>query len=117
MTLLSLAQFLIAFGVIFGLAGWYLYQKSLAKLIEHLKVNQRTTWEALGSPATNIDPVTSLQSDHLRNYITQQQYQSSEDVFVRKLGNVIRQKLLFCLFCLVCFLLGLILLLCIKWLG
>ena len=110
LTLFSITQFLIAFGLICGLAGWFLYQKSLARLIEYIKTNQKDIWEALDSPVVNIDPLSSLQNQKLRQFIFQKQYDSTNDIFVSKLGSVIRQKLLFCFFCLIVFIVGVILL-------
>lgn len=101
--------FLMAFGTICGLAGWFLYQKSLAKLIQQIKASQNSLWTKLGSPNENILPYKSLLNTNLRQFIFQKKYETNDDVFVINQGSLVRQRLLFCMFCLVCLLLGLML--------
>ena len=101
--------FLIAFGGIVGFAGWFLYQKSLARFIQQIKSSHHSLWVKLGSPDENIAAYHSLLNTNLRQYITQQHYKTCDDLFVNNQGNLIRQRLLFILFCLVCLVIGIVL--------
>ena len=110
----NILQFLIAFGVVCGIAAWFLYQKTLSKFILHVQMDHRDLWQNLGSPDINSPPIRSIMNPDLRQYIWQKKYASNVDTFVVNMGNLLRQRLLFCLFCLICVAVGLVLLLVVN---
>lgn len=99
----------MAFGGTCGFATWFLYQKSLSKLILHISTNHKDLWANLGNPEENIPAYQSLFNTNLRQFISQKKYESNSDVFIKNQGSLVRQRLLFCIFCLVCLLIGLML--------
>ncbi len=109
--------FLIAFGGGCGLIGWFLYQKSLSKLIQHIRTSHNDLWSNLGSPEDNIVPYRSILNTNLREFIFQKKYETYSDFFINKQGDLVRYRILFCMFCLGCLLLGLVLFLVSESLG
>ena len=109
--MISISQFLIAFGVVCGIAAWFLYQKTLSRFILHIQTDHRELWQQLGSLDRNSPPVRSIMNPDLRQYIWRKKYVDNVDLFVVNMGSLLRQRLLFCLFCLTCLAGGIILLL------
>ena len=108
------AQFLMAFGIICGIAAWFLFQKSLSRFMQHLQTDHKQVWEHLGSPEINSPPHTAITNLRLRQYILRKEYMGSADLFVQNMGNLLRQRLLFSFFCLACLLAGIILFLILS---
>jgi hypothetical protein len=107
----DLSQFLIAFGAVCGIVAWFLFQTTLSKLVPYLQTNHNQAWEDLDHPKVDIPPYSAIKNTKLRQYILQKEYAGSSDLFVKNMGGLLRQRLLFCLFCLACLIVGLILML------
>ena len=103
------SQFLIAFGGACGIAAWFLFQKTLSRLVQHLETNHNQTWKNLDRPNVDSPPHSAITNIKLRQYILQKEYESSSDLFVKNMGGLLRQRLLFSLFCLVCLMAGTVL--------
>ena len=108
------SQSLTAFGVVCGIAAWFLFQKTASKLIQHLRANHAQIWEDLGRPKSDDPPLNALTNIKFRNYILQKEYRSSSDLFVNNMGALLRQRLLFSLFCLICAIAGVVLILLVT---
>lgn len=105
----EISQFLMAFGAICGIAAWFLYQKTLSRLILHLRTDHYALWEALGSPDADSPPHSSMANSKLRRFILRKQYEGNADIFIKNMGSLLRQRLLFSFFCLACLTVGIIL--------
>lgn len=105
------SQFLIAFGVTCGIAAWFLFQKSLSKFVKHLQAEHYQTWQDLSHPDKESPPYNAITNPKLRQYILQKEYEGSSDFYVKSLGGLLRQRLLFSLFCLGCLIVGIFLML------
>lgn len=110
----ALSQFLIAFGVVCGIAAWFLFHKALAGLIQHLQGSHNQVWESLGRPSIDSPAYSAILSSKLRQYILQKEYMTSADLFLKNIGALLRQRLLFSLFCLICLVAGIILMLALA---
>ena len=102
------SQFLIAFGAVCGIATWFLFQKTLSKLVQYLQTNHNQVWEFFDHPNVDSPPYSAITNTKLRLYILQKEYAGSSDLFVQNMGGLLRQRLLFSLFCLVFLMTGLI---------
>ena len=105
------SQFFIAFGAVCGIAVWFLFQKTLSKLVQYLQTNHNQAWVNLDCPNVNSPPYHAITNTKLREYILQKEYADSHDQFVKNMGGLLRQRLFFSLFCLICLMAGLILML------
>lgn len=103
------SQFLIAFGGTCGIAAWFLLKKTFSKLAQYLQTSHSQTWQYLGRPTVNSPPLSTVTNNKIRHYILNKEYDSSSDMFVKNMGSLIRQRLLFSLFCLACLIAGIIL--------
>ncbi len=103
--------FLIAFGGACGIAAWFLFQKTLSRLVQHLQRDHNQTWIDLGRPNVDSPAYSAISNTKLRQYILKKEYVGSTDLFVQDIGGLLRQRLLFCLFCLVCLIVGIVLML------
>lgn len=105
----NLAQFLIAFGAVCGVAAWFLFQKALPGLVQRLQIDHTSVWEKIGRPDSKSPAHQAVINAKFRQYILGKEYLFSNDIFVREIGALLRQRLLFCLFCVVCMILGVLL--------
>jgi hypothetical protein len=105
------SQYLIAFGAICGIAAWFLFQKSFHILIQHLENNHKHTWGYLGLQNVKSHPHNAIMNAKFRQYVINKKYEESSDLFVKNMGRLIRQRLLFILLCLFCLISGLVLML------
>lgn len=105
------SQYLIAFGAICGIAAWFLFQKSYLILIQHLENNHKHTWEYLDLQNVKSHPHNAIMNAKFRQYIINKKYEEDSDLFVKNMGRLIRQRLLFILLCLFCLISGLVLML------
>ena len=107
----AFSQYLIAFGVICGIAGWFLFQKSSLILIQHLENNHKHIWDNLDLQNLYNHPHKAIMNTRYRQYIINKKYEESPDLFVKNMGRLVRQRLLFILLCLFCLISGIVLML------
>ena len=107
----ALSEFLIAFGGICGIAAWFLFHKALSGLIQHLQGSHNQIWVSLGRPKVDSPAYSAILNSKLRQYILEKEYMTSADLFVKNIGGLLRQRLLFSLFCFICLMAGIIFLL------
>ncbi len=105
----NLAQFLIAFGAVCGIAAWFLFQKALPGLVQRLQTDHISMWEKIGCPDSKSPAYQAVINAKFRQYILGKEYSFSHDIFVKEIGALLRQRLLFCFFCVVCMSLGVLL--------
>jgi hypothetical protein len=110
-TMTEVSQFLIGFGVVFGITTWFLLRKTMLMFFEYIQKNHNQLWQSLDSPNINSPHHIVLTNTRLRQYILQKQYATSSDFFLTDIARLIRQRLLFCYFCLICLVMGLFLIL------
>ena len=110
----DISQFLIAFGVVFGIATWFLLHKTLLIFVQYLQKDHNQVWENLDRPTVDSPRHIAFTSVKLRQYIFQKEYALSSDLFVNNMGGLLRQRLLFCYFCLGCLIVGISLMLIVT---
>lgn len=108
------SQFLISFGIVFGIAAWFLLHKTLIIFVQHMHRNHNQLWQNLDCPNNDSPHHIAFTSVKLRQYILQKKYQLSSDLFLNDMGQLIRQRILFCIFCLGCLILGVALMLIVS---
>ena len=100
---------LIAFGASGTFVGWVLYQFSLAKLIEHIKINHYEIWLNLNCPIGKSPPDPFMSYPQVRRFILKKEYRSYTDLFLKEIGDVVRMRLIFSIFCFICLVVGIVL--------
>lgn len=103
--------FLTAFGASGTFVGWFLYQRSLARMIEHIKINHYEIWLNLSCPIGKSPPDPFMGTPQVRKFILKREYRSYTDLFLKEIGDVVRLRLIFSIFCFICFMVGVVLLL------
>ena len=101
---------LIAFGACGTFVGWFLYQRSLSRMIEHIKLNHYEIWLNLNYPIGKRPPDPILSSSKVRKFILSKEYGAYTDLFLKEVGDVVRLRLIFSAFCFLCLLAGIVLL-------
>jgi hypothetical protein len=105
----DIAILIISFGATGTFLGWFLYQRSLARMIEHIKLNHYEIWLNLGCLIGKSPPDPFMGNPQLRNFIIKKDYASYTDLFLKEIGDVVKQRLLFSIFCLMCLATGIFL--------
>lgn len=105
----EISQFLIGFGVVFGIALLFFMRKTINLFLQHMQRNDHQLWQSLDSPNTDSSHHIAITNQRLRQYILQKKYLLSSDLFLKDMGALLRRRLVFFYFCLGCLLLGLFL--------
>lgn len=100
---------LIGFGASCGFVGWFLYQRSLSRMIEHIKINHYEIWLNLSCPIGKSPPDPFISNPEVRNFIFRKQYLSYTDLFLKEIGDIVRLRLIFSIFCFICLVVGIVL--------
>ena len=100
---------LIAFGASGTFVGWFLYQRSLSRMIEHIKLNHYEIWLNLNCPIGKSPPDPILSSAKVRKFILSKEYATYTDLFLKEVGDVVRLRLIFSVFCFICLVFGILL--------
>ena len=100
---------LIAFGASGTFVGWFLYQRSLSRMIEHIKLNHYEIWLNLNCPIGKSPPDPILSSAKVRKFILSKEYATYTDLFLKEVGDVVRLRLIFSIFCFICLVFGVLL--------
>ena len=100
---------IIFFGASGVFLGWFLYQRSLIRMIEHIKVNHYQIWLSLGCPIGKSPPDPFMSYPQVRDFIVKREYGSYTDLFLKEIGEVVRLRMIFCIFCLLCLVIGVVL--------
>ena len=100
---------LSAFGGSCGFIVLFLYQRSLSVLMQYMKTNHHNIWLSLNKPDDNKILDSFIGNQKTRKFVINKHYEKYTDVFLNKLGSVLRVRLLFILFCLICLVTGIIL--------
>ena len=100
---------LIAFGASGTFVGWFLYQRSLSRMIEHIKLNHYEIWLNLSCPMGKSPPDRFLSSSKVRKFILSEEYATYTDLFLKEIGDVVRLRLIFSIFCFICLVFGILL--------
>ena len=100
---------LIAFGASGVFVGRYLYQRSLYRMIEHIKVNHYEIWLNLSCPIGRSPPDPILGNPKVRKFILNKEYETYTDLFLKEIGDVVRLRLIFSIFCFICLVIGIFL--------
>lgn len=78
-------------------------------MIEHIKLNHYKIWLTLGCPIGKSPPDPFISNPQVRNFILKKEYGSYTDLFLKEIGDVVRQRLFFSVFCLLCLVVGIVL--------
>lgn len=105
----ELSFLLIALGASGIFIGWNLYQRTLSKMIEHIKINHYEIWLNLNCPMGKSPPDPLMSHPQMRKFILNKDYEAYSDLFLKEIGDVVRQRLLFSVFCFICLLAGIVL--------
>ena len=100
---------LTAFGASGTFVGWVLYQRSLYRMIEHIKVNHYEIWLNLNCPIGKSPPDPILNHPQVRKFIINKVYGTYTDLFLKEIGDVVRLRFIFSVFCLLCLVVGIVL--------
>lgn len=100
---------LAAFGASGTFISWFLYQRSLSRMIEHIKINHYEIWLNLKCPIGKSPPDPILSYPEVRKFILEKEYGTYTDLFLKEIGDVVRQRLIFSIFCFMCLLVGIVL--------
>ncbi len=101
---------LIAFGASGAFVGWFLYQRSLSRMIEHIKLNHYEIWLNLNCPIGKSPPDPVLNNPKVRKFILSKEYETYTDLFLKEVGDIVRLRLIFSIFCFICLIFGILLL-------
>ena len=97
---------LIAFGASGTFVGWFLFQRSLSRMIEHIKINHYEIWLNLDCPIGKSPPDPVLGSPKTRKFILSKEYGTYTDLFLKEIGDIVRLRLIFSIFCFICLVTG-----------
>ncbi|MGI9227277.1 MAG: hypothetical protein ACR2PU_00655 [Gammaproteobacteria bacterium] len=100
---------LTAFGASGTFIGWFLYQRSLSRMVGHIKVNHYEIWLNLNCPIGKSPPDPILNNLQVRKFIIKKEYGTYTDLFLKEIGDVVRQRLIFSVFCFICLVVGIVL--------
>ena len=100
------SSLLIAFGTSGAFIGWFLFQRTLSKMIEHIKVNHYEVWLSLKCPIGKSPPDPIIASPEILKFIFNKEYEAYTDLFLKEIGDVARLRLIFSVFCLICLFIG-----------
>lgn len=100
---------LTAFGAGGAYIGWFLYQRSLSRMIEHIKINHYEIWLNLKCPIGKSPPDPFMSYLEVREFVLKKEYETYTDLFLKEIGDVARQRLIFSVFCFMCLILGIVL--------
>ena len=98
---------LAAFGASGTFISWFLYQRTLSRMIEHIKINHYEIWLNLKCPIGKSPPDPIMSNPQIRKFILNKEYEAYSDLFLKEIGDVVRQRLLFSVFCFICLITGL----------
>jgi hypothetical protein len=105
---------LIAFGASGAFVGWFLFQRSLKRMIEHIKVNHYEIWLNLDCPLGKSPPDPVLGNTKIRKFILKKEYGTYTDLFLKEIGDIVRLRLIFSAFCFICLIAGILLFIFIQ---
>ncbi len=105
----DISTLIIAFGASGAFLGWFLYQRSLIRMIEHIKVNHYEVWLNLGCPIGKSPPDPFMSYPQVRSFILNKEYDAYTDLFLKEIGDIVRLRLFFSVFCLLCLMIGIVL--------
>jgi len=105
----DISTLIISIGASGAFLGWFLYQRSLIRMVEHIKVNHYQIWLNLGCPIGKTPPDPFMSYPQVRDFIIKREYGSYTDLFLKEIGEVVRLRLLFSVFCLLCLMIGIVL--------
>lgn len=100
---------LAAFGASGTFISWVLYQRTLSRMIEHIKINHYEIWLNLKCPIGKSPPDPIMSYPEVRKFIYKKEYATYTDLFLKEIGDVVRQRLIFSIFCFMCLVVGIVL--------